>query len=329
MHNLEQRLSKLTLEQRKLLEKRLKEMSNNTNKYENLIALQEGTINKRPPVFCLHPPLGVATYFHNLSKYFPSDIPVYAINSPALEDTSVVFDRVEDMAEHYRDIIKSVINDGEFSVIGHSSGAYIAYEIARQQQAHNQTVPKLVFIDAVAPLGEPDPLMDAYNTPDVHNDPGAIFVTSWLVSLACNVELPFSQEEIVQADNEQRYQIVADFLKGSGFISANADMSIVKSVLQMIANHSIADMKYFEQYNPDGPQEKLSAAMLLIRGNKETEWPGFNITTPPDSSEDSGWDRFINAGIDLYTVDGANHLTIMMDPYTESIAKEVITFLNT
>ena len=325
----EKRIANLSSEQRKLLDKKSKAMKKNTRKSEILLTLQEGDPGKRRPIFFIHPPLGVTGYFLNVVRYLVPEQPVYGIQCPALLNIHDSFDSYEEMADYYLQAIRTVQPEPPYFLIAHSSGAYTIYEMALQLKKHRDNVPVLAVIDSAAPMGEIDAIMAAYDTPDLFENDEAMFVAAWLVSLAHNQELTFSLDELKSCRTvEEKYELMAGFLKQSGFIPMNANNGMVKVVLQMIANHTIADKKYFAKHTPDGSKIKYEGRTVLFRCTAETHWPGYEFTSPPDTSEFSGWEKFCSGPIDVIGIPDADHLTIVMEPCVKSIADHLQTYLD-
>ena len=246
-------------------------MNKDKEKSKILLPLQEGDTTKRRPVFFLHPPLGVTGYFINLVRHLDDDQPAYGIQSPAFYKICEPFNDMSEMANYYLDAIKTVQAKPPYTLIAHSSGANIAYEMALQLKDHKKNIPTLIIIDQQAPIGQLDEIMNAFKDPKLTESDEALFLTTWLVSLIHNQELTFSLDDIKALSSiEEKYELVANFLKLSGFIPKNAENDMVKTVLQMIANHAVADHKYHEKYTPDGSETKYEGRTVLLRCTEET-----------------------------------------------------------
>lgn len=329
MEKIEERISKLTPKQRELLNKKVNEMNTNKEKSKILLSLQQGDKNKRTPLFCIHPPLGVTGYFVNMVRYLNPEQPVYGVQSPAFYNIRSSFDDISEMATYYIEAIRTVQPEPPYFLIGHSSGANIAYEMAMQLQNEQLEVPVLVLLDATAPIGKQDAIMDAFKASNLDENDEAMFLTAWLVSLAYGQKLTFSIEDLTMCGSlDKKYELIAGFLKGAGFIPSSADNDMVKIVLQMIADHTIADTKYYEKYTPNGAEIKYQGRTVLIRCTEETVWQGFDVVSQPDTSKSSGWENFCKGQIDVIGIPESNHITMIMEPCVKSIAEELQPYLD-
>lgn len=330
MGTLEERVQKLTPQQRKLFEQKIAAMKNTNNKSKILLSLQEGDSSKRRPVFFLHPPLGVTGYFINVVRYLAPEQPAYGIQSPAFYNIRPPFDDMSDMAAYYLEAIRSVQAEPPYTLIGHSSGAYTAFEMALQLQEHKINIPTLFLIDQAAPIGPLGEIMDAFKDPNLTESNEALFLTTWLVSLIHNQALTFSLDDLKALSSvEEKYELVANFLKLAGFIPKSAGNDMVKTVLQMIANHAMADHKYHEKNTPEGSSTKYEGHMVLLRCTEETVWQGLGATSPPDTSEFSNWDKFCKGPIDVIGISNADHISMVLEQHcVKDIAEKLQPYIN-
>jgi thioesterase domain-containing protein len=328
MDTLEKRIDKLTPNQRKLLEQKMSAI--NTNKSKILLSLQAGDISKRRPIFCFHPPLGVTGYYLNIVRHLNPEQPVYGIQSPAFYNIRDPFDSMEEMAAYYLDAIRTIQPEPPYAFMAHSSGSMIAYEMALQLKDHLNNIPLLILIDQPAPIGPLDEVMGAFMDPNLTESDEALFLTTWLVSLIHNQELTFTIVDLKSLSSlDQKYELVADFLKQAGFISKNTENDMVKTILQMIANHTIAEAKYREKYTPDVTEIKYEGRTVLMRCTEETFWKGFDLTSPIDTSDFSGWEKFCSGPIDVIGIPDADHISMVLEEHcVKNIAEKLQPYLD-
>ncbi len=101
----------------------------------------------QPPLFCMPGNLGnVFTDLQYILKYLASDRPFYAF-----QDGADVPTKIEDIAHYYVNQLREVQPEGPYYIAGICSGGVIAYEIAQQLQAQNQTVELLALIEPSSP----------------------------------------------------------------------------------------------------------------------------------------------------------------------------------
>ena len=324
--SIERRMANLTPAQRELLATKMTQK--NQTKPHNVILLKEGDCNKRRPLFCLHPPLGVTGYYINIANLLPADQPVYGIQSPALTGPAAGHSDMTEMAKDYFAQIKLIQPEPPYQFIGHSSGSFIAYEMSKLIDNQEQNQPFLFCVDQYAPLGDQEALASAYCVDDLEDNAGTIFLTCWLVGMAHNCELTFSGEDLAGcASRDERYEMVSAFFKQAGFIPQSADLSMVSKVLRMVANHFSADAKYFQQNNQSFPDKKYEGTMVVFRSTEKTNWIGMGIETEADSSPSAGWDSFCSNPVDVIDIPESDHINIFMEPAVEKIANELTKYL--
>ncbi len=304
---------------------------NDSRSLENILTLQSGNSNYFSPIFFLHPPIGSIGYLINLVKHLNPDQPCFGIQSPAFNGVSEPFDDMGKMVTSYLKGVRSVQPDGSFMFIGHSSGAFIAYEMALQFQNEGLKVPLFVTIDEPAPsFGEQteNPLMELFKQENLGDSPEALYFTAWAVGLAHSKELPFSLNQLCEVAKAERYDLVTNFLKTAGFIPENANNKMVDMILKMYANHSTAEENYRKSLRNESTKLKYKGHSVLIRCTEDTTYEGFGITEAADTSECAGWDEFCEGPIDVIGVPGANHITMIIEPYVKIMAEKLQPYLD-
>jgi thioesterase domain-containing protein/acyl carrier protein len=115
-----------------------------------LVPIQaEGT---RRPLFCIHPLFGDVQSYYQLAHRFGFDQPTYGLRAPE-RDSEEVFHTVEERAAYYVDLIRHQQPQGPYVLLGYTTGATLALEVARQLQARGQEVSLLALLHGT--LGVP------------------------------------------------------------------------------------------------------------------------------------------------------------------------------
>lgn len=125
-----------------------KKTLNSPHDSQNLIPLKKS--GHKPPLFLVHPIGGSVFWYAALSKHFDKERPLYAIQDPALEAHSFLFEHLEDMASCYIENIKRIQPQGTYFIGGASFGATVAVEIAKQLQDSNEKVAAIISLDGWA-----------------------------------------------------------------------------------------------------------------------------------------------------------------------------------
>jgi amino acid adenylation domain-containing protein len=116
-----------------------------------LLALR--AVGSKPPLFCVHPLLGLSWCYLGLVQHIGSDRPVYGLQARDLAEPTR---RPADIAEVARDYIaeiRAVQPHGPYQVLGWSFGGLIAHEIAAQLEAYGHEVALLALMDSYPDAG--------------------------------------------------------------------------------------------------------------------------------------------------------------------------------
>ncbi len=109
-----------------------------TVRWRSLVAIQpEG---KNAPFFAVPGVGGNVLVFARLAKLLGNDQPFYGLQARGLDGKEKPFMRVEEMAAHYIDEIRSVQARGPYLIGGTCTGGLAAYEIAQQLTAQGEDV---------------------------------------------------------------------------------------------------------------------------------------------------------------------------------------------
>jgi aspartate racemase len=100
-----------------------------------------------PPLFCVHPAIGLAWGFSGLVQHLDPDRPVYGLQSPALTDPTARYDTLDQLAARYVREIRTVQPHGPYHVLGYSLGGTIAHAIAVQLRSDGDSVATLAMMD--------------------------------------------------------------------------------------------------------------------------------------------------------------------------------------
>jgi len=112
-----------------------------------LVEIQAG--GDRRPFFFLHGDVYGGFYASTIARYLGPDQPFYALQPQGLDD-GVAPDTIEAMAAAHIATLRAFRPDGPYRLGGFCHGGVLAFEMARQLQAHGQQVDLLVLIAAEA-----------------------------------------------------------------------------------------------------------------------------------------------------------------------------------
>ncbi|MBW4424871.1 MAG: amino acid adenylation domain-containing protein [Nostoc desertorum CM1-VF14] len=114
-----------------------------------LVPIQPNGSN--PPFFCVHPIFGVVFPYYELAHQLGKNQPFYGLQ-PIGIDGETPLNRIEDMATHYIEALRSVQPKGPYFIGGWSFGGWVAFEMAQQLQNSGEEVALLAVLDTVAPI---------------------------------------------------------------------------------------------------------------------------------------------------------------------------------
>lgn len=100
-----------------------------------------------PPLFLVHSIWGDVLGMRQIALALATDIPVYGLRARGLNPDQEPQTSIEEMASSYVGVIRAEQPHGPYRVSGHSFGALIAFEIARQLTAAGEEVGWLGMID--------------------------------------------------------------------------------------------------------------------------------------------------------------------------------------
>ena len=123
---------------------------------EPLLALRPGGPGRElPPLFCIHPITGYAWQFSALLAHLPADRPVYGLQSPGLSGPAPTAATLQELAEEYLALVRTVQPAGPYHLFGYSLGGNIAHEMAVSLTAAGEQVALLALGDTVPVDNDP------------------------------------------------------------------------------------------------------------------------------------------------------------------------------
>ncbi|GAK72608.1 putative non-ribosomal peptide synthetase [Agrobacterium rubi TR3 = NBRC 13261] len=100
-----------------------------------------------PPLFCIHPVMGLGLAFTSLAQYIPQDVPIFAFQADGLNKADMPAS-IEEMARLYLSRIRDIQPDGPYNIVGWSFGGLVAHELARQMEQKGDDVAFLALLDS-------------------------------------------------------------------------------------------------------------------------------------------------------------------------------------
>jgi thioesterase domain-containing protein len=122
--------------------------------YACLVALRpEGS---KPPLFLVCWEGGRLVGYRQLLKHLPGDVPVYGLRAPAFDGRTLLYSTLEELARVFLEEVRRFRPDPPYLFGGYCFGGTLAHEMARQLEAHGETVAFLGLIES-SPYGHGEP----------------------------------------------------------------------------------------------------------------------------------------------------------------------------
>ncbi|WP_161625093.1 amino acid adenylation domain-containing protein [Nocardiopsis alkaliphila] len=112
------------------------------------VLLPLNTGGSRPPLFCVHPGMGMAWCYSGLVRHLGEDQPLYGLQTRAFTTPGALPDSVAEIAEEYLDRVRTVAPHGPYRLLGWSFGGLVAHEMAVRLQAVGEEVELLGLMDS-------------------------------------------------------------------------------------------------------------------------------------------------------------------------------------
>lgn len=138
-------IAKLAEAIRKELRPKASQTEEAPKRSSSLVAVHpEGSL---PPLYLVSGAGGHVLIFQTLSNHLGPDQPVYALQPPGLDGSAPTLARVQDIAKHYLNEIKTVQPSGPYYLAGYSFGGVVTFEMAQQLRTAGEEVGLLALLD--------------------------------------------------------------------------------------------------------------------------------------------------------------------------------------
>jgi amino acid adenylation domain-containing protein/FkbM family methyltransferase len=280
--------------------------------WSSLVPIQ--TSGYKRPFFCIAGGGGNVLYFYHLALHLGSDQPFYALQAVGLDGESEPLTRIEDMAAHYIEAIKSVQPQGPYLLGGHSFGGTVAFETAQQLQKQGDEVALLAILDMRAPD------VNTANLADVNWD-GARMLTRTAsifehmfgkdTGISYEVLQLLTPEEQLKYVSE-RFQIANIFPPGVGTKQLRGLIRVSKINQQA---HYVPQAVHPTRISLFRASEKVPKEIV---GSEEI----YKILYENEIDPLWGWNLFSRGEVELHTVPG-DHLTMMTGSHVHVLATKL------
>jgi thioesterase domain-containing protein/acyl carrier protein len=105
----------------------------------------------RPPLFCIHPGIGLSWCFTGLLTQLDPDQPLYGLQARGFTSDTKMAETVDEMALDYVDQIRRIQPQGPYYLLGYSFGGSVAHTMASYLEEQGERVAFLSMMDTPAP----------------------------------------------------------------------------------------------------------------------------------------------------------------------------------
>ncbi|MEH1843055.1 MAG: amino acid adenylation domain-containing protein [Nostoc sp.] len=256
--------------------------------WSSLVEIQPN--GSKPPFFCIHGLGGEVLCFRELAQHLGPDQPFYGLQPQGLDGKHPFHTRIEDMATHYIQEIKTFQPNGPYFLGGYSFGGVVAFEMARQLLEQGEQVGILVMLDSCRP---------GY---------------SWRASFFQRVFLHLNN--IVQQGPAYLWQRVVrwsywrkSLLQNTydRYLEVALDIPISDKHLKIIDANTQAVSEYIFPVYP--------GRAILLRTEDQNRDEAIGTQYDPQF----GWGDLVTEGLDIHYIPGS-HLGLLNEPHVQVLA---------
>ncbi|BCJ33896.1 hypothetical protein Athai_13990 [Actinocatenispora thailandica] len=101
----------------------------------------------RPPLFCVHPGIGISWIYSRLLRHLDADQPVYGLQARAITRVDGLPTTIDEMAADYLEQVRRVQPHGPYRLLGWSFGGAVAHAMAVRLEELGERVELLAMLD--------------------------------------------------------------------------------------------------------------------------------------------------------------------------------------
>ncbi|SHM69443.1 amino acid adenylation domain-containing protein [Duganella sacchari] len=237
---------------------------------------------QRQPLIFIHEPSGEVLSYERLARHIDDEVGLYGIRAD--RSTVAAGSSYEQIAQRYAQIIREALPGGPYRLAGWSAGGVLAYEVARQLMAQDQTVE---FVG----------LIDSWHRGTDHGITREIDLNDKKMLLVSYIEYQgykLGDTEVAKLMAAADLPAALDCAKQHGWLSQGLAVDEFDARVELAFNLRVAAHHY-------------AAQPLAV--------PVHLFTAQPDQPSDpaNGWRQVAGARLQVHPI-GGNHWSLMMDP---------------
>ncbi|MCR3759252.1 hypothetical protein KYB31_09645, partial [Clostridium felsineum] len=277
-------------------------------KYENIVLLKRSNKNSNESVvnlFIIHDGSGDVGGYIEIASKLKDNINCWGIKI----DKSVVYNTktatIEQIAESYVKIIKSIQPNGNYNIAGWSLGGIIAFEMARQLEENNIKIQNLILIDSYI----------NFDNEAVQNDFSLEREKAIIDEYVDDFQL---HKKIIEKKTlEDVWKTAIEYLN-------ERDINIIKSkfpqeITKIVPNYD--DIELDKLIYSINSIRRLISAEKVYKPSCKIKKQAIYYKAKKNESNTNNWNYYFQKNMHVKEVDG-DHYNIVKDNNAEYLAKE-------
>ncbi|MDZ8110116.1 MAG: amino acid adenylation domain-containing protein [Nostoc sp. DedQUE12a] len=257
--------------------------------WSSLVEIQPS--GSKPPFFCVHGLGGEVLCFRELAQHLGSEQPFYGLQPQGLDGKHPFHTRVEDMAAHYIQEIKTFQPHGPYFLGGYSFGGAVAFEMARQLHEKGEEIGILIILDSCRPG---------------YSRRSPFFKRIFLhLNNILQQGVGYLWQKIVKWSYWNKSRLQNTYKR---YLEAKLDLPETDKHLKSIDINTQAISQY--TYPP------YPGRAILLRTEDQNRGEGIGIQYDPQF----GWGEIVAGGLDIHYIPGS-HLSLLREPDVQVLAE--------
>lgn len=269
-----------------------------------------GGAGHKTPLFLLPGGGSEPLYFYEFTRHFAPDQPLYGLRPAGLNGKTLSSKSVEEAAAYHIKTIRELQAQGPYQLLGHSSGAHIAFEIAQQLMRAGHEIKLFASLDMPAPIA----IHSLMQFPD-KDDLQYILDYSETMQPYTRKKLEISREMLKPLTESERIAVLKNILEDAKLLLPGTNEQYFKNILDVA--RCTADM--IPKYRPN---DTLPLSVLFFRVTESSD--EVSSLAIPVFEQDAGWERF--GQTEVHVIPG-NHFTLVNEPHVGVLAEKLKPYL--
>ena len=252
--------------------------------FDILVPIQ--TDGDAPPVFAVPGVGGNVLSLEPLSKVLGANQPFFGLQAVGLDGKRPPLDSVEQTAQANIAALKTIQPGDPYSLIGHSYGGVVAYEMARILLEQGEGVSSLILLDSIAP--------EIMQRNLAHDEVAELVEACMAVADIYGARPEIDVERLLRLSDEEKVHNLAGLLNDRGLEIDCEQFAAFYRVYR-------ANLLCYRAYTPPPLSREIDVSLY-----RATQGRPDRLNLPPDY----GWGRLLQRPIRIYNVE-ADHFSIL------------------